>query len=57
MKSLDDLADLASDELVEIVGEDNMGEEAANDIIMAARQHWFDGEQGEGEEGGEAGHD
>ena len=41
VKSLDDLADLASDELVEIVGEANMDEATANDIIMAARAHWF----------------
>jgi len=42
VKSLDDLADLAGDELVEIVGADNMTEEAANEIIMAARAHWFE---------------
>ena len=46
VKSLDDLADLASDELIEIVGADQMDEEVANDIIMAARAHWFDGEDG-----------
>jgi transcription termination/antitermination protein NusA len=42
VKSLDDLADLASDELIEIVGEGNMDEATANDVIMAARAHWFD---------------
>src|SRR6202034_957969 len=42
VKTLDDLADLASDELIEIVGADNMNEETANQIIMAARAHWFD---------------
>jgi N utilization substance protein A len=70
VKSLDDLADLASDELVEIVGEANMDAATANDIIMAARAHWFDdeaapaeaqAEEGEAEAGeaeaGEAGHD
>ena len=41
VKSLDDLADLASDELVEIVGEANMDEATANEIVMAARAHWF----------------
>ncbi len=41
VKTLDDLADLASDELVEIVGEANMDEATANDVIMAARAHWF----------------
>ncbi len=44
VKSLDDLADLASDELVEIVGEANMDEATANEIIMAARAHWFEGD-------------
>ena len=41
VKSLDDLADLASDELVEIVGEANMDEDTANEVIMTARAHWF----------------
>ncbi len=44
IKSLDDLADLAGDELVEILGSDGMDEQAANEIIMAARAHWFEGE-------------
>ncbi len=44
VKSLDDLADLASDELIEIVGADQMDEEVANEVIMAARAHWFDDE-------------
>ena len=52
VKTLDDLADLASDELVEIVGEANMDEAAANEVIMAARAHWFD--EGEAAEGGAA---
>jgi N utilization substance protein A len=29
---------------VEIVGEANMDEATANDVIMAARAHWFDDE-------------
>ena len=45
VKTLDDLADLAGDELVEIVGEDAMDAETANAIIMSARAHWFDGEE------------
>ena len=44
VKTLDDLADLASDELIEILGPDSMDEETANAIIMAARQHWFEDE-------------
>jgi N utilization substance protein A len=45
VKTLDDLGDLAGDELQEIVGE-GLSNEDANAIIMAARQHWFDGEEG-----------
>jgi transcription termination/antitermination protein NusA len=46
VKTLDDLADLAGDELRDMVGKDALGENEANDIIMAARAHWFaeDGE-------------
>ena len=41
-KTLDNLADLAlGDELIEMVGADAMNEGQANDIIMAARAHWF----------------
>ena len=35
----DDLAELATDELVEMVGLD---EAAASELIMAARAHWFE---------------
>jgi transcription termination/antitermination protein NusA len=45
VKTLDDLGDLASDELIEIVGADNMDEETANAIIMSARAHWFEGDE------------
>ena len=48
VKTLDDLADLAGDELVEILGEEQITEKAANDVIMAARAHWF-ADEGEGE--------
>jgi N utilization substance protein A len=41
IKTLDDLADLAADELIEIVGEASMDADAANAIIMSARAHWF----------------
>lgn len=41
VKTLDDLADLAGDELVEIVGKDVLSEEDANALIMKAREHWF----------------
>ncbi|WP_341910345.1 transcription termination factor NusA [Ferrovibrio terrae] len=45
VKTLDDLGDLAGDELQEIVGE-GLSNDDANAIIMAARQHWFEGEEG-----------
>jgi N utilization substance protein A len=57
VKTLDDLADLASDELMEIVGADNMDEATANEVIMAARAHWFDNEEGAAEPVQEAQHD
>ncbi len=45
IKSLNDLADLASDELIDIVGKSSLNEELANEIIMAARAHWFEDEE------------
>jgi len=45
VKTLDDLGDLAADELIEILGAEAVDEETANAIIMAARQHWFEGEE------------
>src|ERR1700709_266541 len=56
VKPLDDLGDLASDELIEIVGTEAMDEATANDVIMAARAHWFDGEEAQAAPQ-EAGHD
>lgn len=41
VKTLDDLADLAGDELVEMLAPIPMTLEMANKIIMAARAHWF----------------
>jgi N utilization substance protein A len=41
VKTLDDLGDLATDELIEIVGADALAPEVAEQIIMAARAHWF----------------
>jgi N utilization substance protein A len=45
IKTLDDLADLASDELLEILGDAAPTPEQADAIIMAARAHWFEGEE------------
>ncbi|MGH1376625.1 MAG: transcription termination factor NusA [Alphaproteobacteria bacterium] len=49
VKTLDDLADLAGDELVEMLGEGQLTEKAANEIIMKAREHWFAEEDAAGE--------
>ncbi|EKE09403.1 MAG: hypothetical protein ACD_16C00187G0004 [uncultured bacterium] len=45
IKKLDDLADLAGDELLELLPEGRISEEKAQEIIMAARAHWFDAEK------------
>jgi transcription termination/antitermination protein NusA len=43
VKTLDDLADLAGDELIESVQNvAKLSQEEANTIIMAARAHWFE---------------
>jgi N utilization substance protein A len=44
IKTLDDLGDLASDELIEVLGEQAPAAAEADAIIMAARAHWFDDE-------------
>lgn len=41
VKSLDDFADLAGDELQDIIGKSSLPLERANAMIMAARSHWF----------------
>lgn len=51
VKSLDDFADLASDELLEILKDSGLTEDDANNLIMAARAHWFaDEDQGGAED-------
>ncbi|MBX9620424.1 MAG: transcription termination factor NusA [Alphaproteobacteria bacterium] len=45
IKTLDDLADLAGDELIELLPEARLTEEKAQEIIMAARAHWFEAEK------------
>ncbi|SUJ31736.1 Transcription elongation factor [Sphingomonas paucimobilis] len=75
IKTLDDLADLATDELVEkkrseprrrgddapraapkggILAEYGLSDEQGNEIIMAARAHWFTDEDEPVAEAGEA---
>ena len=44
IKTLDNLGDLASDELIEMLGTSAPGPEEVDAIIMAARAHWFDDE-------------
>lgn len=43
IKTVDDLGDLATDELMEILG-DLIDETGANKLIMKAREHWFEEE-------------
>ena len=43
-KSLDDVGDLSTDELREVVGESLLTVAAANEMILAARAHWFSDE-------------
>ena len=50
IKSLDNLGDLASDELREVLGEDTLTPDEADKIIMAARAHWFEDEPAATEE-------
>ena len=42
IRTIDDLADLATDELIEILGEDVLSTKEAEKVIMAARAHWFE---------------
>lgn len=49
VKSLDDLADLATDELVEILGEGALSNKEAEALIMRARAHWFAEEDAQAE--------
>lgn len=53
VKSRDDLADLATDELVEILGEESISSSDAEKIIMGARAHWFESEDAEKAEAAE----
>lgn len=45
IKTLDDLGDLAGDELLELLPPGRLTDQRAQEIIMAARAHWFEAEQ------------
>lgn len=45
IKTADDLGDLATDELIEIVGDSAMNRTDAESMIMAIRETWFDDEE------------
>lgn len=45
IKTLDNLADLAGDELLEILPPGRLTEQRAQEIIMSARAHWFEAEE------------
>ena len=52
VKTADDVGDLATDELIEILGEDNVNRSDAEALIMAIRETWFEDEEpAEGAEG------
>ena len=54
IKTLDDLGDLATDELVSktigVLKDFGMSDDDGNRIIMAARAHWFEDEATAGED-------
>ncbi|MFZ2586638.1 MAG: transcription termination factor NusA [Alphaproteobacteria bacterium] len=50
IKTRDDLADLAGDELLETIPAGLLNEKQANKLIMAARAHWFAEEEADDEE-------
>jgi N utilization substance protein A len=54
VKSLDDLADLATDELIEMLPDAGLSEHDAGEIIMAARAHWFADEEDTADESADA---
>jgi N utilization substance protein A len=45
IKTIDDLGDLASDELIEMLPDAGLSIENANNIIMTARAHWFEDDE------------
>lgn len=54
VRTIDDLADLATDELMEILEAFDLAQESAEELIMAARADWFASEEDEAEDEGES---
>lgn len=52
VKTLDDFADLASDELIDFVGASKLKRPEADALIMKARESWFAEENAQSNEGG-----
>jgi N utilization substance protein A len=53
VRTLDDLADLDNEELLEYLGQHGLTDDTeAGDIIMAARAHWFADEDAGSEDSG-----
>ncbi len=50
VKSRDDLADLATDELIDILGANALKPSQAEELIMKARAHWFEAADNAGED-------
>lgn len=50
IKTLDDLGDLATDELLEMLPSGTLTEKQASKLIMAARKHWFEDEEDDEDE-------
>lgn len=44
VKTLDDLADLATDEFKEMAPNSTLSDDQINELIMKAREHWFEGD-------------
>ena len=55
IKTLDNVADLASDELLELVPENSLTADEADAMVMAARAHWFADEDAAPKEDAESG--
>jgi N utilization substance protein A len=47
IKTRDDLAELASDEFAELIPDNDFSDDEVNALIMRARAHWFEGDDGQ----------